>query len=181
MGSCQRSDKLFDTDCELIEIIKMSHPVQDNFQPAPVILTIPNQNNNQSDKQHILKVFPKNTILTLSIIQLVCGALAAISQIVLLGISGRYNYIAGVGTGIWTGFFFAISGGVGLVASNRPSNCTVIAYMVLSIISALFSLPLIVLSGIGFGEGRGYRYSYGHISFRSFYGLQLLIGLLQGV
>jgi len=162
----------------------MSHPVQNNVQPAPVILTIPNQNNTQSDKQHILKVFPKNTILTLSIIQLVCGALAAISQIVLLGISGRYNYIAGVGTGIWTGFFFAISGGVGLVASNRPSNCTVIAYMVLSIISALFSLPLIVLSGIGFGDGRRYRYGYssGDDSvYRSFYGLQLLIGLLQGV
>ena len=61
---------------------------------------------------------------------------------------------------------------------------SVIAYMVLSIISALFSLPLIVLSGIGFGDGRRYRYGYssGDDSvYRSFYGLQLLIGLLQGV
>merc|ERR1712156_1322058 len=170
------------TDC-LIRIVnllklskfKMSHPVQNNVQPAPVILTIPNQNNTQSDKQHILKVFPKNTILTLSIIQLVCGALAAISQIVLLGISGRYSF-SDVGTGIWTGFFFAIAGGVGLAASNRPSNCTITAFMVLSIISALFSLPLIVLSGFGFAlNNNGYRYSYsldGNI--RIFYGLQLL-------
>jgi len=156
----------------------MSLPVQNNAQPAPIILTIPNQNNTQSDKEHILKLFPKNTILTLSIIQLVCGALAAISQIVLLGIAGRHSF-ADVGTGIWTGFFFGISGGVGLVASNRPSNATIIAFMVLSIISGLFCLPMIVLSAIGFGDQYRYRYTDGSV--RSFYGLQLLIALLQGV
>jgi len=60
---------------------------------------------------------------------------------------------------------------------------SITAFMVLSIISALFSLPLIVLSGIGFGDGRRYRYGYssGEDSIRSFYGLQLLIALLQGV
>jgi len=163
----------------------MSHPLQNNIQPAPVILTIPNQNSIQSDKQHILKVFPKNTILKLSIIQLGCGALAAISQMVLMGISSNPT-VSVVGTGIWTGFFFAISGGVGLVASNRPSNCTIVAYMVLSIISAMFTLPLIVLSGIGYGEGRYYyrhmfESSYADGSITSFYGFQLLIAFLQGV
>merc|ERR1712001_233061 len=87
--------------------------------------------------------------------------------------------VAFVSTGIWTGFFFGISGGVGLVASNRPSNATIIAFMVLSIISGLFCLPMIVLSAIGFGDQYRYRYSDGSV--RSFYGLQLLIGLLQGV
>jgi len=159
----------------------MSLPVQNNAQPAPIILTIPNQSNSQSDKQHISKVFPKSTILTLSIIQVICGALAAITQVVLLGISDRYWSISNVGTGIWTGFLFGISGGVGLIASNRPSNCTIIAYMVWSIISALFCLPLIVISGIGFGEGR-YGYRSGQRGYSNvFYGLQLLIGLLQGV
>ena len=39
---------------------------------------------------------------------------------------GRYYtyFPAVVGTGIWTGFFFGISGGIGLVAANRPSTAS---------------------------------------------------------
>ena len=54
---------------------------QINAQPAPIVLTIPTQNESQSEKQHILKVFPKKTILTFSIIQLTCAGLAAILQV----------------------------------------------------------------------------------------------------
>ena len=54
---------------------------QINSQPAPIVLTIPTQNESQSEKQHILKVFPKKTILTFSIIQLTCAGLAAILQV----------------------------------------------------------------------------------------------------
>merc|ERR1712107_512140 len=43
---------------------------------------------------------------------------------------------------------------------------------------ALFALPLLVLAGIGFGDSRGRSRS--HVSM-VFYGMQLLIGLLQGV
>merc|ERR1712241_1308729 len=161
---------------EIIENIQMSVPVQTNAQSAPIILTIPTQNDVQSEKQHLLKVFPKNTILTFSIIQLVCGALAAISQLCLMGFSD-YG-VAFVSSGIWTGFFFGISGGVGLIASTRPSNASIIAFMVLSIISALFCLPLLVFAGIGFGEG---RWRGNRSESRIFYGIQLLIGLLQGV
>jgi len=152
-------------------------PVQTNTQSAPIILTIPTQNDVQSEKQHLLKLFPKNTILTLSIIQLVCGALAAITQLCLMGFTD-YG-VAFVSTGIWTGFFFGISGGVGLVASTRPSNASIVAFMVLSIISALFCLPLLVFAGIGYGDGRWNRYR--PVNSRIVYGIQLLIGLLQGV
>ena len=55
--------------------------------------------------------------------------------------------MACVGTGLWTGFFFAIAGGLGLAASQRPSYSMVTAFMVMSIISALFAIPLIVISG----------------------------------
>ena len=58
------------------------------------------------------------------------------------------------GTGLWTGVFFAIAGVVGLMASRRPSYSMVTAFMVLSIIASLFTIPLIVFSGIGIG-GRG--------------------------
>ena len=90
-----------------------------------------------------------------------------------------YSTTSEIGTGLWTGFFFAISGGVGLVAFQRPSSCTLIAYMALSIVSALFALPLIVFAGIGFGESRRSRNQ--NFLALIFYGIQLLIGLLQGV
>ena len=35
----------------------------------------------------------------------------------------EYYSAFGIGTGLWTGLFFGISGGVGLVALQRPSNC----------------------------------------------------------
>jgi len=166
------------------EISTMSHQTtvlpQSNAQHAPIVLTIPTQNESKSEKEHILKVFPKKTILTFSIIQLICAALAAILQICLIGIHDSYYFtISYVGAGLWCGFFFGISGGIGLIAAQRPSNCTLIAYMVLSIISALFALPLLAFAGIGFGASRRGR-SRSHVSM-VFYGMQILIGLLQGV
>ena len=86
--------------------------------------------------------------------------------------------LACVGTGIWTGLFFAISGGVGLVASQRPSYCMVTAFMVMSIISTLFAIPLIVLAGIDIGTGRHYRYYPG---IRFVCGLQMITALAQGI
>jgi len=159
----------------------MSAPTQNNAQPAPIVLTIPTQNDPQSEKEHILKLFPRRTILIFSIIQLSCAALAAILQICVIGILnsrhwGPDDFPAFMGTGIWAGFFFAISGGIGLLASHRPSNATIIAFMVLSIVSAMFALPLLVFAGIGFGGGRrsnGFSVAC--------YGIQILVGLLQGV
>merc|ERR1711936_192040 len=169
MGSVQEVLQLLTSP--KLKRIKMSVPPQNTTQPPPIVLTIPTQNDAKSEKEHILKLFPKRTILIFSIIQLVCAGLAGILQMCVIGIDqGRYYtyFPAVVGTGIWTGFFFGISGGVGLVASNRPSHATIIAFMVLSIISGLFCLPMIVLSGIGFGDQYRYRYSDGSV--RSFYG-----------
>ena len=49
--------------------------------PAPVILTIPQNGDNQSKKDRISKLFPKRTILILSFTQLFCAALATILQV----------------------------------------------------------------------------------------------------
>jgi len=156
----------------------MSVPSQTNAQPAPIVLTIPTQNDTQSEKEHIMKLFPKKYILAFSIIQLSCAALAAILQLCVIGVNDSYySDISFVGSGIWAGFFFGISGGVGLFASHRPSNGTIIAFMVLSIISVLFVLPLLVFAGIGFGGGGRRRSSFSIIC----YGIQIVVGLLQGV
>ena len=54
--------------------------------------------------------------------------------------------------------------------------------MVLSIISAILALPLLIFSGIGFGESRGESGGREQNSLSMFfYGIQLLVGLLQGV
>ena len=49
--------------------------------PVPVILTIPQNGDNQSKKDRISKLFPKRTILILSFTQLLCAALVAILQV----------------------------------------------------------------------------------------------------
>jgi len=148
---------------------------------APIYLTIP-QNvsdvNRQSKRDRMEKLFPKKTILTCSILQLICAGTAAITQLILFAVDpDRYSSIADIGTGIWTGVLFGIAGGLGLNASQRPSHCSVIAFMVLSIIASLFAIPLIVISGIGIGIGSDRQYDL----MRILCSIQLLTGLLQGV
>ena len=64
------------------------------------------------------------------------------------------------------------------MASQRPSYCTVTAFMVLSIIAALFVVPLMVFSGISVASPDD-RYSYRNAKFIC--GIQLLTGLAQGI
>merc|ERR1712066_224509 len=172
---------------------KMSSPSPTNAQPALVVLTIPTQNDNQSEKEHIMKLFPKKYILTFSIIQLSCAALAATSQMLVFGFRDHYYDNTSIpvmvlfNAGIWTGFFFGISGGLGIFASHRPSNGKIIAFMVLSIISIFFVLPLLFFALLGFWtsamshlDEHNYLFSRKTLLIIC-YGIQIVIGLLQGV
>merc|ERR1711923_621801 len=176
MGSVQERSQLLTSS--KLKRIKMSVPPQNTNQPPPIVLTIPTQNDTKSEKEHILELFPRRTILIFSIIQLVCAGLAGILQLCVLGIEADYYYggVADIGAGLWAGFFFGISGGVGLLASHKSSNATIIAFMVMSIISAIFALPLLVFAGIGFGGGRRSN-DFSIVC----YGVQIIVGLLQGV
>ena len=63
---------------------KMSDHTQSNAQSGQIILTIPNnlvKLDNELEKQHLLKMFPKKIIFTLSVMQLVCAAIVAILQV----------------------------------------------------------------------------------------------------
>merc|ERR1711860_353600 len=146
---------------------------------APIYLTIPQNVNQQSDRDRIEKLFPKKTMSVCSILQLICTGLAALTQAVLFVVDpSRYSSISDLGAGIWTGVFFGFAGGVGLIASQRPSHCSVIAFMVMSIISSLFAIPLIVFSGVGLDWASN---SYGNFLMVVLFGIQLLTALIQGV
>ena len=48
-----------------------------------------------------------------------------ITHIILLGNRGSLlnEHIADVGTGVWTGFSFGVTGLIGLFTSQKPSKC----------------------------------------------------------
>ena len=65
----------------------MSDHAQSNAQSGQIILTIPKdlvKLDNESEKQHLLKMFPKKFIFTFSLIQLVCAALAVTLEVRIL-------------------------------------------------------------------------------------------------
>ena len=83
----------------------------------PIISNTPQP---QSETDRIKKLVSKNAIKGLSIVQLVCSVIAIITQIILLS---RRIWIADIGAGMWTGFFFGVTGLIGLFASQKPSKC----------------------------------------------------------
>ena len=87
----------------------------------PVILNSPEP---QSNSDRIKKLVSKKSIKRLSIVQLVCSVIAIITHIILLGNHGNHrNWVADIGTGVWTGFFFGVTGLIGLFTSQKPSKC----------------------------------------------------------
>ena len=106
----------------------------------PIILNSP-QTQPQSETERIKKLVSKKTIKGLSIVQLICAAIAMITHITLLGNqeSLRRSHFAEVGAGLWTGFFFGVTGLIGLFASQKPSKCKY-RYILAFIDKANFSL-----------------------------------------
>ena len=86
----------------------------------PIIINSPQP---QSETDRIKKLVSKKTIKGLSIIQLVCSGIAIITQITLIGNRVGYWDTSDIGAGIWTGFFFGITGLIGIFASQKPSKC----------------------------------------------------------
>merc|ERR1711962_5973 len=134
----------------------------------------------QTKKERITKLFPTCVVRILSIIQLVCAVLAFVLQMLVLSNHNSCNgpdCFAYVGTGFWTGIFFGISGGIGVLVSQRPSHCNITAFMVMNIFSSLFCIPLLTFAVFGFAhdgrEGNG-KFLFG-------YGLQIIIALVQAV
>ena len=65
------------------------------------------------------------------------------------GIGGRIGYGA-IGDEIWCGVIFVATGGVGIASATHSSRRITIALWILSLISAVFSVPQTVDAGLGF-------------------------------
>ena len=121
--------------------------------PNQVIIAVPQP---LLDTDWIQKHTSKGAIWVLSIVQLICACVAAILEICnILGFGYGYkpdDYFT-IGTGIWTGLIFGANGVIGLIVAKEPSMCNLIALLVMSIVSVIFSLLSILLVGVGIGFG----------------------------
>jgi len=165
--------------------IKMSQPIilgaaaptgpqQNVTNPAPPVIIMVQAPAPVKQKIAYEQRFPKKFTITLSSIQLVMGALAIITQIV--GLSVRYPDAHYVGTGIWCGIFFALSGLFGIIASLKPSFSTIVTFMVMAIIASVFSFPLLITSSIFTATHT--RYIYDGLK-HAMFAIQIAISLVQ--
>merc|ERR1712004_891944 len=85
-------------------------------------------------QNHIEKIFPKSAIKICSFLQLFCAFTACLVQILLWSFTEKGFWSDG-GVGFYFSIFFGAAGGIGLLAVHRPNYCTIIAFMVTSIIA----------------------------------------------
>merc|ERR1712156_640751 len=127
------------------------------------------------EKARIEKLFPIPTRLYLSTLHLVLTGVAGLSQIILF-FSSRGG-IALTGMGIWSGLFFGIAGGVGLMTVQTPSRRTIAAFLTMNIFACIFAVALITTSWIGLEQSRRPHYSFGKFCFC----ILIFTGLLEGI
>ncbi|XP_070540019.1 uncharacterized protein [Ptychodera flava] len=102
------------------------------------------------------KGFAHRSTAGLSICQIILGGTAVCLGIAAIVIGCQLAYI---GTGIWCGIFFAITGIVGLVTASKKSSGMISTFMIMSISSAaIFATMLFVISVVA--ATREYRCYY---------------------
>jgi hypothetical protein len=103
----------------------------------------------KADARHGPSSLPARTVNILAILQIVSSFLSIISPILFLFFVGAYGRIELSFAGIWCGVFFGISGFMGCLAARYPSSGRIVGFMVMSVISSCFCLPLLILPAIG--------------------------------
>ena len=127
--------------------VESSGSAQNMDKTAPSVVVMIPATASVKQKVPYKKRFPEKLMFYLSSIQVLMSLLAILTQAVGLSL---YNYEAFIpGTGIWCGLVFGISGVLGIRASRNPSSSTIVAFMVVTIISATFCLPLFVYAHAG--------------------------------
>lgn len=124
-----------------------------------------NRDTHVPDTQNTKKlIMSKKPVLWMSVMQIIAAVLAMILNIV--GIVYPYEDIAYIGTGIWSAVPFILCGAFGIWSGLRPSKCSVITFMVFSIISTFFALALLGIStsGIVITNKDHYSYAYSYIT-----------------
>ena len=121
-------------------------------------------------------LFPKNLTLILSVAQCALGLFGIISQIVIQ--TSDEIGVGILGTGIWCGLLFGLSGALGIAASLKQKTAFITASMISSIISTVFAVPFFIISSVGTGlseHGRRGSDSINHAMFA----IQMAIGIIQ--
>merc|ERR1719188_2947150 len=168
-----------------IPIVAPAAPAAGGGAPAaPQGVFVYVQGGKTSDSEHYGSNYPVKLIRGLAVTQIVIAALAVISQIVIITMDDRS--VGSVGVGIWSGVFYAVAGAIGLYSAFRTTGCTVISFMVMCIVAALFGMVFTIFSSIGLGHNSS-RYSY-YSQSRSaptaaagFYGFQVILALTEMV
>ena len=93
-------------------------------------------------------VMTRKPVIWMSTIQIIAAIIAIFLNVA--GIVYPYDGYAFVGIGIWSAVPFVLCGSFGILSGLSPSKCSVISFMVLSIIATFFSVPFLGLSIIGF-------------------------------
>ena len=137
-----------------------SKVIQNGTQPKMVVLKNPELK--AMEKARVEKLFPKKMRRILSFMQLYLGGIAALLQIILVGMESTHFGYADWGAGIWCGLVIGIAGGIGLIAHNSPSRKSIEALLVLSIFAGGFAMILVGFSWIGILDSR--RGSYIEVS-----------------
>jgi len=106
--------------------------------------------NGDSQQEQIERRFPKKKIRSTAINHLVWAATLALMMIIFhLSDSITFQvHIHQPCLGIMDIVFCALTGGIGLIAASLPSTGTLISYMVLSILTSVFVLPVMIMDGI---------------------------------
>jgi len=145
-------------------------------QPMVVIVPAPVANTRTPDGDHFKKFFPKKAVMGMSVAMVIAGALSAILQIPLI-----FQPHIHIGQGLWCGVFFIITGGLGIAAASKPSDCSIISLMVFSIMSAVMAVPRMVFDAIGADDGRPWRYNVGDVWLYSFLFILGLAGAIISI
>ncbi|CAL8100855.1 unnamed protein product [Calicophoron daubneyi] len=89
---------------------------------------------------------PNESLLILSIIQLLCGFAAIILSSVALT---KTVFLYQMATGMWAGFLMLVAGTQGLIAARRPIVCTLVGLLVFCLIVTVAACLLICVSVAG--------------------------------
>lgn len=119
--------------------------------------------------------------IALIIIGLACVGLGA----AMIGLDkAKYSYWyygnVAISHGIWGGFFFILTGSVGFAAARGTSGCSVIAFMVLCLVSAMASAVVLGFSVVGClvsKDAVDYEKSYANSNYATSYSHRYMFGL----
>lgn len=92
-----------------------------------------------------------------------------------------------LGAGIWTGIFFLITGGLGMLAAKNKTTGFITAFMIMSILSSIAALYLLVVESIAAASENDchkvwiYSYCSGEGGKVALHALMAFIGFVEGI